>query len=60
MPQISDREARAKLRLAARSYRKAKAKYAAQPSPKRAARVAACEAELQLALACLGGLAVAA
>ena len=46
MPPLPDREVRAKLRLAARSYRKAKAKYAARPSPKRAARVAACRAEL--------------
>jgi hypothetical protein len=42
----SDREARAQLKLTAQSYRKAQARYAARPSPKRAAKVAACHAEL--------------
>jgi hypothetical protein len=46
----ADREARAKLKLAARSYRKAQARYAAQPSPKHAAKLAARQAELTVLL----------
>ena len=46
----SDRKARAQLRLAAQAYRKAHARYAAQPSPKRAAKLAACDAELRALL----------
>ena len=45
-----DREARAQLKLAAESYRKAQARYAASPTPKRAAKVAARKAELTLLL----------
>ena len=41
-----EREVRARLKLAARSYRDAQAKHAAHPSPKRAAKVAARQAEL--------------
>jgi hypothetical protein len=46
MPSTCEREARARLKLAAHSYRKALARYAASPSPKRAAKVARCRAEL--------------
>jgi hypothetical protein len=46
MQSTCEREARARLKLAAHSYRKALAKYAAAPSPKRAAKVARCKAEL--------------
>jgi hypothetical protein len=50
MPVTHDRETQAKLRLAARSYRKALAKHAARPSATRAAKVAARQAELTVLL----------
>ncbi len=55
MPTRSDRELRAQLKLAARSYRKAQAKHVAQPTAKNAARLAACQAELAALLEALGG-----
>jgi len=51
MPPRSDREIRAQLKLAARSYRNAQAKHAARPSAKRAAKLAASQAELAVLLA---------
>lgn len=55
MPTTSDRELLAQLKLAARSYRKAQARYAAQPTAKNVARLAACQAELTALLEALGG-----
>ncbi len=55
MPTKSDRELRAQLKLAARSYRKAQAKHAAQPTAKNAAKLTACQAELAALLEALGG-----
>jgi hypothetical protein len=46
MPPTSDRELRAQLKLAARSYRNAQAEHAARPSAKRAAKLAARQAKL--------------
>jgi hypothetical protein len=51
MPSTSDRELRAQLKLAARSYRNAQAKHAARPSADRAAKLAACQAKLAALLA---------
>ena len=50
MPVTHDRETQAKLKLAARSYRKALAKHAAGPWATRAAKVAARQAELTVLL----------
>jgi Lon protease-like protein len=55
MPTTSDRELRAQLKLAARSYRKAQALHAAHPSAKNAAKVAVCEARLTMLLEALRG-----
>ncbi|MGO9751484.1 MAG: hypothetical protein ACLP8S_02565 [Solirubrobacteraceae bacterium] len=51
MPTTSDREFRAQLKLAVRSYRKAQAKQAAQPSAKHAAKLASRQADLAVLLA---------
>ena len=46
----AEREARAQLKLAAEAYRKAQVRYAASPTPKRAAKVAIRRAELNALL----------
>ncbi len=56
-----DREAAARLKLAMQSYQKAKAKHAALPTAKRAAKLAECEAQLSVLLErSRGGIAAAA